>query len=48
MAEVKDLEQLPETAPEQAQEAPQTPAVPLKERPVRYQSSFGLLRRGGG
>ena len=32
MAEVKDLEQLPETAPEQAQEAPQTPAVPLKER----------------
>lgn len=32
MAEVKDLEQLPETAPEQAQEAPKTPAVPLKER----------------
>ena len=32
MAEVKDLEQLPETAPELAQEAPQTPAVPLKER----------------
>lgn len=32
MAEVKDLEQLPETAPEQAQEAPKTQAVPLKER----------------
>jgi type VI protein secretion system component VasF len=32
MAEVKDLEQLPETAPEQAQEDSKTPAVPLKER----------------